>query len=135
MSLGVADRGILAGFFYQSALPRAYVGVDLFVLPSGAHETWGLVVNEAMHFSLPVIFSDHVGCAPDLVKDGVNGYIVPAMNTERLSEALDKLIADGQRRLAFGRQSAALIRGYTVDNCAQPIPSACQTVTAQPRSA
>lgn len=135
MSLGVADRVILAGFLNQSELPRAYVAADLFVLPSSAHETWGLVVNEAMLFSLPVIVSDHVGCAPDLVKDGVNGYIVPAMNTERLSEALDKLIADGQRRGASGKQSADRIREYTVDNCAQQIRRACQALTAQPRSA
>ena len=130
-SLGIADRVILAGFLNQSELPRAYAAADLFVLPSSAHETWGLVVNEAMHFSLPVIVSDHVGCAPDLVKDGINGYIVPAMDTRKLSEALDKLIADKDLRAAFGTQSAGLIQDYTVDNCAQQILGACQALTVR----
>jgi glycosyltransferase involved in cell wall biosynthesis len=44
--------------------------VDIFVLPSKLHETWGLVVNEAMNFGLPVIVSDKVGCGEDLVERG-----------------------------------------------------------------
>lgn len=131
ISLGVAERVILAGFLNQSELPRAYVAADLFALPSSAHETWGLVVNEAMHSSLPIIVSDHVGCAADLVKDDVNGYVVPAMNTEKLSEALEKLIADEESRAAFGSQSAVLIRDYTVANCAQQIFRACRALTLQ----
>ena len=128
-TLGVADRVVFAGFLNQSQLPRAYAAADLFVLPSSTHETWGLVVNEAMHFSLPVIVSDHVGCAPDLVKDGVNGFIVPAMNTEKLSEAMGKLLVDGELRAAFGAQSATLIQDYTVKNCAQQIRYACQALS------
>ena len=46
--------------------PRAYAAADVFVLPSKLHETWGLVVNEAMNFALPVIVSHKVGCAADI---------------------------------------------------------------------
>ena len=127
-TLGVADRVVRPGFLNQSQLPRAYAAADLFVLPSRT-ETWGLVVNEAMHFSLPVIVSDHVGCAPDLVKDGVNGFIVPVMNTEKLSEAMEKLLVDAGLRAAFGAQSATLIQDYTVENCAQQIRYACQALS------
>ncbi|MGQ0700533.1 MAG: glycosyltransferase family 4 protein [Panacagrimonas sp.] len=123
--LNIADRVIFTGFLNQHEMPRAYTAADIFVLPSSAHETWGLVVNEAMHFSLPVIVSDHVGCAPDLVHDGENGYVFPAMDTEGLIQALDRLIADADRRLAFGLQSAALIRQYTVNHCARQIRQAC----------
>jgi glycosyltransferase involved in cell wall biosynthesis len=42
------------GFLDQSELPAAYVAADVFCLPSVRHETWGLVVNEALNFGLPV---------------------------------------------------------------------------------
>lgn len=128
-ALKITERVVFAGFLNQSELPDAYAAADIFVLPSSAHETWGLVVNEAMHFSLPVIVSDHVGCAPDLVKDGVNGYVVAAMDTDALTQAIDKLVANKDLRTAFGLQSAALIRDYTVAHCAQQIGDACHALT------
>lgn len=47
---------------------------DFLILPS-ISETWGLVVEEALYFNLPVIISSHCGAA-DLIEDGINGYIV-----------------------------------------------------------
>ena len=38
------------------------------------HEPWGLAVNEAMCASIPVVVAHEVGCVPDLVQDGANGY-------------------------------------------------------------
>lgn len=55
------------GFVNQAELPALYAASDLLVLPSSHDETFGLVVAEAMHAGLPVIASDHVGCAEDLV--------------------------------------------------------------------
>src|SRR5439155_18234313 len=62
------------GFVNQSELPALYAAADVFVLPSGADEHWGLAVNEAMCAGLPVVVSREVGCVPDLVRDGVNGF-------------------------------------------------------------
>ncbi len=57
---------IFPGFINQSHLPRYYFASDLFILPSRQQgETWGLVVNEALHAGLPCIVSNHVGCASD----------------------------------------------------------------------
>ena len=64
---------MFTGFVNQSELPALYAASDVFVLPS-ENEPWGLAVNEAMCASLPVVVSREVGCAPDLVRDGVNGY-------------------------------------------------------------
>ena len=57
------------------ALWNAYASADVLVLPS-LFEPWGLVVNEAMAASLPVIASDRVGCVDDLVVDGETGSVV-----------------------------------------------------------
>src|SRR5262249_33899940 len=61
------------GFQNQTLLSRYYHAADLLVLPSRHGETWGLVVNEALHHGLPCVLSEGVGCAPDLVESGVTG--------------------------------------------------------------
>ncbi|QDO93696.1 glycosyltransferase family 4 protein [Formosa sediminum] len=63
-------------FQNQSKMPILYRLGNVFCLPSkGPGETWGLAVNEAMASSRPVIVSTKVGCASDVVKVGVNGYV------------------------------------------------------------
>lgn len=65
------------GFINQSDLPRIYGASDIFVLPA-ENEAWGLIVNEVMCAALPVIISEEVGCVPDLVHDGDNGWLFQA---------------------------------------------------------
>lgn len=72
-SLGVAERVFLAG--PQSQLFRFFASADMFVLPS-AYESSGLVLMEALASGLPVL-STAVGYAPELIVDGVNGYLLP----------------------------------------------------------
>ncbi|WP_289086038.1 glycosyltransferase family 4 protein [uncultured Sulfitobacter sp.] len=64
------------GFQNRDQIVKYYTISDLLVLPS-VRETWGIVVNEAMCFGLPVIVSIQVGAGVDLVADGRNGYRVP----------------------------------------------------------
>jgi glycosyltransferase involved in cell wall biosynthesis len=77
-----------AGFLNQSEITRAYVAADALVLPSDYGETWGLVVNEAMATGAPAIVSDRVGCANDLVVDGVTGAVVPFADPATIAERL-----------------------------------------------
>src|SRR6185295_13276085 len=76
-----------AGSREPSELPGIYAAADLFVLPS-RHEPWGVVVNEAMAAGLPVVLSDRVGAAPDLLVDGANGRLFPAGDAGRLADAI-----------------------------------------------
>ncbi len=55
-------------------------------------EPWGLVVNEVMNAGRPVIVSDQVGCAADLVQSGVNGEVFKAGCVEQLSEILSRVV-------------------------------------------
>lgn len=122
--LGVPDVR-MAGFLNQSELPEAYAAADLFVLPSRLHETWGLVVNEAMNFGLPIVVSDKVGCAADLVRAGGNGYVVGHEDTAALADALAALVAAPAMRAAFGRRSVAIVEDYSIEACADGIVAAC----------
>jgi glycosyltransferase involved in cell wall biosynthesis len=64
----LGERALFPGFVNPRELGRYFKASDALVLPS-TFETWGLVVNEAMHFGLPCIVSDRVGCHRDLVED------------------------------------------------------------------
>jgi glycosyltransferase involved in cell wall biosynthesis len=79
------------GFQAQRALSQWYCAADLCVQASRAGETWGLVVNEALLHGLPVIVSDLVGSAPDLVTSAT-GAVVAADDVHALAKAMQSQI-------------------------------------------
>ncbi len=90
-------------------LRDVYAACDVLVVPSiqtrTFREPWGLVVNEAMNQGLAVIASDSVGAAAGgLVRDGINGLVVPAGDPMRARER--------HRVAGAGRRSAPAPRGY-----------------------
>src|SRR5207247_11160263 len=104
-----------AGFLNRSQISQAYVAADVFALPSRQHETWGMVVNEAMNFSLPIIVTDKVGCADDLVRDGENGFVVSSEDSADLSDRLRQLVRSSELRQRFGNASRQIVSGWTHD--------------------
>jgi glycosyltransferase involved in cell wall biosynthesis len=69
------ERFVVLPFQNQSRMPAVYRLGDLFVLPSAYAETWGLAVNEALACGRPVLVSDRVGCAEDVVRPESNGWV------------------------------------------------------------
>jgi len=102
-----------AGFKNQSEIGELYALSDIFVLPSGLGETWGLAVNEAMCFSLPVIVSDMVGCGKDLVVSGKNGFVYPMGEIDRLTDYLTELVKNPNLRERMGRHSFEMITRWS----------------------
>ena len=135
----VASKGVpnvhFAGFLNQSDIPSAYAAADVFVLPSRHSETWGLVVNEAMNFGLPVVVSDKVGCAEDLVAPGRNGFVFPAGDSEALADALRALVGYAERRAQFGERSRELVGRYSLEACADGVIAACRAAAGRARGA
>ena len=103
----------LTGFKNQTEIGKYYVTSDMFVLPSGTGETWGLVVNEAMNFHLPIIASSLAGCANDLIYNNENGFIYSCSKIDDLINYLSELIKNEDQRNEFGKKSGEIVRLYS----------------------
>ena len=90
--LGVNDNVRLAGFVPEELLPLYYNAADYFVIPSSSGEGLPLVLLEAMACGLPVIATT-VGGTPEIIKDMVNGVLVPPRNQEALAQTISKLLS------------------------------------------
>jgi len=120
-------------FRNQTEMPVTYAACDVFVLPSyGPAETWGLAVNEAMCMGRPVIVSNHVGCARDLVLPGQTGLIFPAGDVEALSQTLRTALAEPSRLKSWGKHARAHIRSYSYENATAGLLAALRYLRIDP---
>jgi glycosyltransferase involved in cell wall biosynthesis len=113
----------MIGFLNQGEIARAYVAADALVLTS--HETWGLVVNEAMACGLPAIVSDVAGCGPDLIEEAQTGFTYPYGDVDALAERMQR-IASGVPAAprALGRQAAERIDHFSPEAAAAGVVDA-----------
>ncbi|MDA2914315.1 glycosyltransferase, partial [Acidobacteriia bacterium AH_259_A11_L15] len=111
-------RVLFLGLQGQKQLARSYVAADIFVLPSH-REPWGLVVNEAMNFALPVLVSERAGAVPDLVEGGENGFVFPPGDPDALAGCLRRLVNDPALRQRMGQRSLERIQAWSHRGSAQ----------------
>ncbi len=115
------------GFKNQTELPAFYDLCDVFVM-SSIYEPWGLVVNEVMNAGRAVVLSDEVGCASDLVQDGVNGLVFRNRDVADLTRALRNVLAYPQRCAAMGRRSLEIINRWSFEEDVQGLCAALAAV-------
>ena len=101
----LATRGESKGSVPRQKLAAVFKAHDVLVLPS-VEDGFGAVICEAMAAGLPVIATENTG-APDVVHDGVDGFVVPARSARALRDALEQLVADPARVIAMGASAAA----------------------------
>lgn len=103
--LGV--RLVLTGDVDWERIVELYVAADVFALLS-EREPWAVVVNEAAACGLPLVLSDRVGAAHDLLRHGENGALVASGDVSAAGRALGELAADPERRRVWGERSREL---------------------------
>ena len=103
----------ITGFVNQSDILKYYLISDLFILPSRS-ETWGLVVNEALNFNLPVIVSNKVGCSLDLCTEQ-NGFIFEMGNIAELSSKIRFMKDNSTIRVGMGKVGGQIVANYSYD--------------------
>jgi glycosyltransferase involved in cell wall biosynthesis len=129
-SLGF-ERVRFIGFQGQEELARVYLASDVLVLPS-QREPWGLVVNEAMNFALPIVASEVVGAVPDLVGED-NGCVFPTGDVDALVRCLRPLVDDPVRRARMGASSLERVRRWSHHGSAEAVLRALEFAVRPPR--
>lgn len=120
-------RCTFTGFVNQSGLSAWYHAADLLLLPSLEMETWGLVVNDALHHGVPAVVSAAVGCAPDLVLPGVTGEVSETGSAVSLSDALRRCAEWSLPTTERLRQQCReRVHAYSVADAAQGLSAAWQ---------
>lgn len=107
-----------AGFQAPDDLPHFFQRADIFVLPS-RYDGWGVVVNQALGAGLPIICSDAVGAAHDLIEPGVNGCIIPGGDADALRDALIQYLKDPDTVRAASQASLMQANQWTPAQGAQ----------------
>ena len=115
--LGLSKQVRFVGYVPTKETYCYYNMADIFVLPSVTtatfKEPWGLVVNEAFNQGVPVIATDAVGAAAGgLVRDGINGLVVPERDSQVLANAFRQLLDDDELRREMSQNALDTIRGW-----------------------
>ena len=100
-------------------IPRLMATMDVVVLPS-VNEGMGKVLVEAMALGKPLV-ATHVGGIPDLVKDGVNGYLVPPRDPAALARAITDLLSDPEKGRRYGEEGKKLAPQFSAEKMVEKI--------------
>ena len=98
-------------------LRAAFLDADVFCLPS-LQEGFGIAFVEAMAAGLPVVAA-RAGAAPEVVEDGVSGFLAPPGDPTAVAAALNRLLDDEQTRLRMGDEGARRAEGFDLQRVAR----------------
>lgn len=111
------DNVHFVGFKNKSELAEYYAAADLFTLLSRG-DVWGLVVNEAMIYELPVITSTLCIAGTELVTCGKNGFVLDLSDYDSIKDTFGAIIHDNSLLKLYGKESLRIIQNYTISKMA-----------------
>lgn len=103
------------GFISKDRIAEYYQAADVFVLPT-REDIWGLVINEAIAYALPVVTTTRCIAGTELVRQGVNGYLIEPDDREGLKKAVQNILDDKRLRERMAHESLKTARNYTIEN-------------------
>jgi len=115
--LKIKDRVLFTGALEREELVRMYWTADLFCMLS-EFDTFGLTVLEAMASPLPVVVSARVG-AKDLVREGVNGFVVEHPGDSGTTADIFARMLDGNRRTQMAGEALRTARMHSWEAVSQ----------------
>ena len=119
----------VAGELPKTELYKLYNSGSVLVLPSLA-DSWGLVVPEAMACGLPVIASANAGSS-EAIQDGMNGFIVPARDSDALADRLAYLYEHPSQRRSMGQAARRSMADFTWERYGQRLLAIYHTIIAR----
>lgn len=101
---------------------KYYKAADVFVLPT-REDIWGLVINEAMAFGLPVVSTDSCNAAIAMVHNGENGYVIKNIDSEEgiknLNEKILEILSNEDAIVNYGKKSLEVVKEFTIEQMAK----------------
>ena len=132
-NLNVEDSVYFTGFVENSTLPSYYCLCAVCAVPSITYikaDIWVRAVNDAMGAGKPVIATDAVGAAFDMIQDGINGFVVPEKDAEALYRALKKIISEPEMAKRMGEESKRIVeQGFTYEHMVDGFMEAVESVS------
>jgi glycosyltransferase involved in cell wall biosynthesis len=113
-----------AGQVDYNQIHRCYASADVFIIPT-LEDNWSLVVPEAMACGLPIICSKYNGCWPELVKEGINGWVFDPLDSSDILRCLNDTVKAKAVLPKMGTASRDILKNYTPQRAAAAIYSSC----------
>lgn len=116
-------------FLTKDQLSLYYKCADVFVLPT-REDVWGLVINEAMAYGLPVITTNRCIAGVELIKNGENGFLIEINDVEELRKKINFLFSKDYKKKQMSLNALKTIREYSIENMAKVHYKIIKEVTA-----
>jgi len=110
---GLSDMVTFRGRVEERELKDLYMSSSIFVFPS-LWEGFGMVLAEAASFGLPIVTTD-AGAIPYLIKDGINGLLIPPGDEKKLASAIETLAKSPDMRAKFSEANRKLAARFDWD--------------------
>ncbi|MGH2766515.1 MAG: glycosyltransferase family 4 protein [Actinomycetota bacterium] len=127
LPIEVRARVVMLGSVAHADLPRYHAASEVFCAPATGRESFGIVLVEAMAAGLPVVASDIAGYR-EVVRDGIEGILVPPRDPGALAEALGRILDDPANRTALGRAGRERARRFSWDGVAGEVEAVYREV-------
>lgn len=120
-------RTVFTGFIGQTELARYLTLADMFAIVSD-YDASPKSMNEALNFYLPILTTDKVGTAFDLVKNGENGFIVESRDIDAMAEKINYINSDKERARVMGEKSFELTKEWNFQKDVEGIKQALRYI-------
>jgi glycosyltransferase involved in cell wall biosynthesis len=119
-------------FQNQTVMPSVYRIGDVYIMPSFS-ETWGMGINEAMACGVPVMASDRVGCAVDLIMENKTGMTFRLDEIGKCVDFLQHLLDDPEHLAEMGNCASALVQFFSFSQIVDSVSRTMSMTVAEPR--
>lgn len=123
-------KAVFTGFKNQDELSKYYTMSDMFAVIS-SYDASPKALNEALNFKLPVLVTDQVGTAYDLVCEDENGFIVLVGDVETMAMHITKLNQNRKLATQMGEKSIEIVTDWSLQNDAKGVLQALKYVVGR----
>lgn len=123
---GIENMAIYQGWVTGEKKTSLLNQANAYILPS-YNEGLPISILEAMSYSLPIV-STNVGGIPEIVKDGINGYLFDAGDKTAMAQAIDSLIENREQNKKFGENSLKMVQDHLPESVAKQLTELYQKI-------